>query len=62
MCQRYRANQINERAKTMIYSPADVQRILDEVYQRFAGRLSDGEDSLYAEILKKVVEELKKKL
>lgn len=46
----------------MIYSPADVQRILDEVYQRFAGRLSDGEDSLYAEILKKVVEELKKKL
>lgn len=33
---------------------------LDEVYERFTGRLSDGEDSVHAEILKRVIEELKK--
>jgi hypothetical protein len=46
----------------MIYSPEDVKRILDDVYEDFANRLSDGEDSLYAEILKKVIAEVKKEL
>jgi hypothetical protein len=46
----------------MIYSPEDVKKILDEVSRKFAGQLSDGDDSLYAEILRKVVAEIKKKL
>lgn len=36
------------------------QQILDETYERFTGRLSDGEDSMYAEILRNVIAGIKK--
>lgn len=46
----------------MIYSPEDVRRILNNVYKAFVGRLSDGEDSLYAKLLRKAIAEVEKKV
>lgn len=46
----------------MIYSRQAAKKIIEEVYNRFIGRLSNGEDCLYAKLLRDAIREVEKKL
>lgn len=46
--------------KPETYSKAEVKELLQELYDSFVGRLSDGEDCLYAKFLRDAKKEIEK--